>query len=122
MLDDAFRQIAGLVSEAVGGPYAAGKLLYPGVPVKDDGGSIVTPGTPSEVDCRVQVDAVTEEMRLAEGFQERDVRLLILGPDALDTKPDVAVQDGPFAGQTYSLLSVGRDTLGFGWECRGRGT
>lgn len=120
MLDDAFREIAGLVSEAVGGPYAAGKLVYAGTPVKDDGGDIITPGTPSEVDCRVQVDRATEAMRQEEGFLERDVRLLVLGPDFLTTDPDVAVTDGPFAGQSYSLQTVGRDPLGFGWECRAR--
>ncbi len=120
MLDDAFREIAGLVSEAVGGPYAAGKLLYAGVAVKDDGGDIVTPGTPSEIAIRVQVDRVTEAMRQEEGFLERDVRLLILGPDTLTTDPDVSVAEGPFAGQSYSLQTVGRDPLGFGWECRAR--
>lgn len=120
MLDDAFREIAGLVSEAVGGPYAAGKLLYAGVPVKDDGGDIVEPGNPSEVACRVQVDRVTEAMRQEDGFLERDVRLLILGPDNLTTDPDVSVTDGPFNGQSYSLQTVGRDPLGFGWECRAR--
>jgi len=90
------------------------------VPVKDDGGDIVTPGTPFEVACRVQVDRVTEAMRQAEGFLERDVRLLILGPTALTTEPDVSVSSGPFAGQSYSIQSVDRDPLGFGWECRAR--
>lgn len=120
MLDDAFRQIAGLVSEAVGGPFSAGKLLYAGVPVKDDGGTIITPGTPSEVDCRVQVDAVTEDMRRDAGYLAQDVRLIILIDAKPDTTPDLRVIDGKFAGQTYSLQTANRDTLGFGWECRGR--
>lgn len=120
MLDAAFAQIATLVGEAVGGPFHDAVLLYAGEAVVDDGGSIITPGTPVEVACRVQVDRVTEAMRQAEGFLEKDVRLLILGPTSLTTEPDVSVTDGPFAGQVYSIITVGRDPLGFGWECRGR--
>ena len=120
MLDAAFRDIALAVSGAVGGPYHAGTLNYPGEPVYDLGGSIVSPGSPSSVSIHVQVDNVTEAMRLDADFQERDVRLLILGPDALDSVPTVSVTAGPFSGQTYSIRSVSRDTLGFAWECRGR--
>jgi hypothetical protein len=121
MLDEAFRQIAGAVSEAVGGPFHDGALLFDGEPVYDDGGSIVTPGEPSELVCTVQVDAVTEAMRLDADFMERDVRLLILGPASLTTQPRVRVDAGPFAGQTYELRYVARDPLGFGWDCRARG-
>jgi hypothetical protein len=120
MLDEAFRQIAGLVSEAVGGPYYTATLTYPGVPVKDDGGDIVTPGTPYDVACRAQIDVATEAMRQADGFMAEDVRILIIDPEALDRTPTLAVSAGPFAGKVYSLVTVQRDTLGFGWECRGR--
>lgn len=122
MLDDAFRQIAGAVSEAFGGPYHAATLTYPGTPIKDDGGSIITPGTPVNVSCKAQVDVATEAMRLDAGFMAEDVRLLIIGPDTLDTTPTLAISAGPFAGKVYTLLSAGRDPLGFGWECRGRFT
>ena len=120
MLDAAFRQIAGAVSAAVGGPYAAAKLLFPGEPVYDDGGSIITPGVPFEVDCTAQVDVVTEEMRLDAGYLAKDVRLLILVDRELDTTPDLRIDAGKFAGNTYSLQSADRDTLGFGWQCRAR--
>lgn len=120
VLDVAFAEIAGLVSEAVGGPYHAATLTYPGTPVKDDGGSIVTPGTTVVVACKAQVDVATEAMRQAEGFLSEDVRLLIIGVAALDTKPQLALSAGPFAGKVYAILSAGRDPLGFGWECRGR--
>lgn len=120
MLDAAFRQIAGAVSTAVGGPYAAAKLFYPGEPVYDDGGAIIVPGVPYEVDCQVQVDVASETMRLTEGFMAEDVRLLILGPGTLDRTPKVSITAGPFAGKSYSLMSVQRDPLGFGWDCRGR--
>lgn len=120
VLDQAFAEIATLVGEAVGGPYHDGLLLYDGEPVYDDGGSIITPGVPSQVAVRVQVDRVTEAMRQAEGFLERDVRLLILGPVSLTTEPNVSVSAGPFAGQSFTIQTVGRDPLGFGWECRAR--
>lgn len=121
MLDAAFAQIAGAVSEAVGGPFHPAILHYPGEPVMDDGGSIVDPGTPSQVPCRAQVDAVTEDMRLDADFLARDVRLLILGPVMLTTEPELEITEGPFAGQRYSIRAVSRDPLGLGWECRGRG-
>ncbi|ODU34454.1 MAG: hypothetical protein ABS88_02165 [Sphingopyxis sp. SCN 67-31] len=120
MLDDTFRDIALSISAAVGGPYHPGSLNYPGEPVYDLGGSIIDPGTPYGVDVHVQVDDVTEDMRADADFQERDVRLLILGPDTLDAVPTVSVTAGPFSGQLYSIRSVSRDTLGFAWECRGR--
>lgn len=122
MLDAAFRQIAGAVSAAVGGPYHAARLTYPGNPVYDDGGSIVTPGTQLQVDCRVQVDVATEAMRADAGFMAEDVRLLILDPADLNTTATLRVLAGPYAGEVYSLLSKQRDPLGFGWECRGRVT
>ena len=120
MLDAAFRQIAGAVSSAVGGPYADGKLLYPGTPVYDDGGSIITPGMPVDVGCRVQVDVATDAMRTDAGFMAEDVRLLILDPETLTREPTLMISAGPFAGKVYSLMTVQRDPLGFAWECRGR--
>lgn len=120
MLDEAFRQIAGSISAAFGGPYHPAKLLYAGTPIKDAGGSIISPGTASEVDCRAQVDVATEAMRSSEGFMAEDVRLLILDPITLDRTPKLSILAGPFAGKVYSLISVKRDPLGFGWECQGR--
>lgn len=120
MLDQAFAEIARLVGEAVGGPYHDAVLLYAGTPVYDDGGSIIEPGTPYTVGCKVQVDAVTESMRLEAGYLAKDIRLIILIDAEPDTTPDVRIETGKFAGNTYSLQSAVRDTLGFGWECRGR--
>lgn len=120
VLDQAFAEIAGLVSVAVGGPYADAKLLYPGTPIYDDGGAIITPGVPYEVDCKAQVDVVTEEMRADAGYLAKDVRLLILADGEPDTTPDIRIETGKFAGNTYNLHSADRDTLGFGWQCRAR--
>lgn len=120
MLDAAFAQIAGAVSAAFGGPYHDAQLLYDGEPVFDDGGSIISPGTPFTVPCSVQVDSATEEMRTSADFLETDVLLLILGPDVLTTAPRLHVREGPFATNVYELRTARRDPLGFGWECRGR--
>lgn len=122
MLDAAFRQIAGAVSSAVGGPYHAGTLKRIVAPIYDDGGSIVTPGTTEEIACRVQVDVATDAMRSDAGFMAEDVRLLILDPETLTREPALTISAGPFAGKTYSLMTVQRDPLGFAWECRGRVT
>jgi len=120
MLDRAFAQIANGFSAVFGGPFHDARLHYAGTPTIDAGGSITAPGTASTVNCRVQVDVVTEAMRRDTDFLERDVRLLIIGPALLTTEPDVEVVEGPFAGQRYSLRAVGRDPMGLGWECRGR--
>jgi hypothetical protein len=122
MLADAFAEIARSFSGMAGGPYHAARLLWPGTPTLDTGGSVTSAGTPTEADCEAQVDVATDAMRADADFQERDVRLLILA-DGLDTPPDdtarLAVDAGPNAG-VYSIRSTGRDPAGVGYECRGR--
>lgn len=120
-LPAAFAGLATAFAEKLGAPFHNAVLHYPGTPTYDAGGSIVSPGTPSQVSCRVQVDVVTEDMRLDADFLARDVRLLILGPTLLTTEPELAVSAGPFSGQRYSLRSASRDPAGIGWEARGRG-
>lgn len=109
-------------SQAMGAPYHAAVARWPGTPVVDDGGSIVTPGTPVAKDCRVQVDVATEAMRSAEGFKDTDVRLLVLAASLdglLDTQAQIEVTEGPNAG-VYSLQSASTDPAGIAWDCRGR--
>lgn len=96
--------------------------VWPGVPVMDAGGSIVTPATPASYACRVQFDVPTQGMRLADGFDERDARVLVLAfARELDPAARLTVASGPHAG-TWSLLSVTRDPVGVGFECRARRT
>lgn len=118
MFAEAFASLA----TAFGAPFHAGKARWLGSPVYDDGGSIVSPGTPIVKDCTVQVDAVTEAMRAQEGYKDLDVRLLVLTASLagdLDTRATVEVLTGPHAGR-YSVQSVGRDPVGVAWDCRGR--
>ncbi len=122
MFAEAFAGIATQISASFGGPYHDSIAHWPGVPVIDDGGSIVAPGTPIALPCQAQVDTVTEAMRAEVGFTDRDVRLLVLTSTLageLDTAATVEVEAGPGAGR-YALQSVVRDPLGVTWDCRGR--
>lgn len=118
-----FAGMATAFSSMNGGPYWAATINHAGTPITDDGGSIITPGTASTQPCTVQVDVVTQSMRLDDDFQERDVRLIILGVDALTIEPSVTITDpmSPFYGNTYELKTTGRDPAALGWECRARG-
>lgn len=114
-----FAGIASAFSGLMGGPFHAGVAIYQGTPIKDDGGSIVTPGTPVTFDCMVQRDVCTEAMRADADFTEKDCRLIITGLDDLSTEAKVQILEGPHIG-AYSLRSVERDPAACGWECRGR--
>ncbi|GGB15103.1 hypothetical protein GCM10011380_00640 [Sphingomonas metalli] len=122
MFADVAAEIALAFSGAGLGAYFDAEARWPGQPVTDDGGSIVTPGTPIVLPCSVQVDAVTEAMRGDADYRDRDVRLLVLrstlGGD-LDTDAVVQVLAGPHEG-AWSLQSVSGDPMGVYWECRGR--
>lgn len=92
---------------------------WPGVPVEDDGGSIISPGIPTQIPCKAQGDSVTTEMRADAGFIQGDIRILILALDALDTSAEIVIESGPHAGR-WSIESTARDAAGIGWDCRGR--
>ena len=118
----AFAKIAVAVSNAGLGPYVDSFAEWPGIPVVDDGGSIVSPGTPLSLPCKVQVDRVTEAMRQAEGYRDKDVALLVLCATLaaeLDTDATLNVTAGPNAGR-WSVQSVDKDTMGTHYICRGR--
>lgn len=119
MLDGALASVFGA---AFGGFYLPGRVLLPGARQFDSGGSII-PGAPEvSVDCRVQVDAVTERMRQSDGYADRDMRLLILSAGlAAEVTTDcrVEVLQGPHAG-LWLVASVDRDPAGAYFDCRGR--
>lgn len=119
---DAFAGVAVAFSAAGLGPYHPSIAHWPGVPTYDDGGSILTPGTPSNKTCMCQVDAATQSMRAEVGYVGTDVALLVLVATldrALDTDATVEVTAGPNAG-IYSVQSVSKDSMGTHWLCRGR--
>lgn len=108
--------IAAVLSSAVAPLYRDGTLYRQGVAVDDGAGSITLP-EPAEEPIKVQIEACTEAMRRAEGFSDRDVRLIILSPGVpRPTTDDEAAGDGV----RYTLASVGTDPAETYWDCRGR--
>ena len=104
------------------GAFYDSEARWPGVPVTDDGGSIVSPGVPVAFPCSCQVDIVTEAMRSEAGYRDKDVRLIVLAAGmarGLDTDATVDVQAGPSAG-AYSVQSASLDPIGSHYDCRGR--
>lgn len=115
-----FHDIALAISSAVDGPFHSATLTWPGEVEYDSGGSIIGVSDPITVPCSAAVDRATEAMRQAEGFNETDVRLIIIGTDTLDAEPTLTMNAGPWSGETFSLRSVERDPLSLTWNCRGR--
>lgn len=127
MFADRFASIANAVSARYGGPFHAGVLHWPGEPVYDDGGSIIEPGMPVEIPCRVQIDSVTEAMRAEAGFTDKDVRVIVLASGlSRPVDSDATVEVLP--GANVPALHVGRwsiqsetqDVLGCAYDGRGR--
>ncbi|QDP55575.1 MAG: hypothetical protein Unbinned273contig1001_66 [Prokaryotic dsDNA virus sp.] len=120
MFDAAFASIAAGFAERFGAPFVDAVAWWPGEPVKDAGGSIISPGTPVQYPCRAQFDVPTIAMRQAEGFTEQDARILVLDFNGtLDADAEIRVASGDNAGQ-WRLLTVTRDPAGVGYECRAR--
>lgn len=118
MFDAAFAAIAGGFSQFAGGPFVDAVATWQGSPVYDSGSSITTPGTPASYSCKAQFDAPTQQMREAEGFQQTDVRILVLAASItrpLDTAATIAAN-----GETWALLTCQRDPVGVGYECAAR--
>lgn len=77
--------------------------------------STVTNATP----CRIQIDAMTEAMRAAEGASDSDRRAIVLGA-AVDTDCKLSAETGPYGGSRWLVMSVERDPCGSYWQCRVR--
>jgi len=119
MFDQVFANMAAAFT-GEGGPFFDATANWPGEPVYDSGGSIVSPGAPVQYPCRAQFDAATQTMRASPGFLENDVRLLVLSLDApLNTDAKIIASAGPYAG-TWALMTCTRDPVGIGYECRAR--
>lgn len=117
----AFAQILTAASGALGAGYWPAVARWPGTPVME-GGSIVTPGTPLEYPCQVQIDAATEAMRTQASYTDGDVRLLVLCATlavVLDTDARIEITAGPHAGE-WLVSSCQLDPAAIYWDCRGR--
>jgi hypothetical protein len=116
-----FAQLATGISAMFGGPYVAGKVIDKGTPVMR-GGSIVTPATPTERDCQVQIDKATQQMQAAEGYVSGDMLFIVLAASLdgdLDTDARISVLGGPHAGK-WDVSGITKDTMGIGWSGTGR--
>jgi len=77
--------------------------------------STVTNATP----CRIQIDAMTEAMRAAEGAADSDRRAIVLGA-AVDTDCKLSAETGPYGGSWWLVMSIQSDPCGTYFECRCR--
>jgi hypothetical protein len=110
-------QLAAAFAGVFNGIYLDGNL-YRMRPFADDGmGGGSDPGFDAAEPVKVQIDQATQMMRGDEGFNEGDVRILMLakGVAAPDTDAEVAA-----GGNRYMIESVGIDTCGSYYELRGR--
>lgn len=116
---------AALFGELFAGEYLPGTLRA-NADEYDNRGNLTRGG--QAVDCRVQVDSVTEAMRQAEGYTATDQAVYVLAApggglpaiDALDSNHEITVLAGPYAGQTYKVgAPIDRDPAGAYWRCRG---
>jgi hypothetical protein len=116
----AFAGIATRFAAATGAPFVDAVAIWPGTPVLDDGGSITSPGTPVSLPIKCQFDVVTDRMRQADAYQDKDVRILVLAlATPVDTDALITVASGPNAG-SWMIAQVGTDPAGVGYECLGR--
>lgn len=117
-----FANIALSVSSAFGGPFHDAEVTDQAEAVTDDGGSIIDPGEPVVRSCSAQVDACTEAMRSAEGYTEKDVRIIVLAATlegGITTDSEIEMLEGDTLGR-FSVQSVDHDTMGAYWELRAR--
>lgn len=117
-----FASIALGISSAFGGPFHDAEVTDQADATTDVGGSIVDPGSAVTRSCSAQVDACTEAMRAAEGYADKDVRIIILaatleGP--LGTDATIEMLEGGTVG-SFSIQSVDSDTMLAYHECRAR--
>lgn len=118
----AFSQIAGAVSGAVGAGYWPARIISLAEPTFDDGGSLIPGAGPVYRACMAQVDAATESMRQAEGFTEKDQRILVLAAGVagdITTDDQIEITTGPEAG-VWLIQSAARDPLAIYFDLRAR--
>ena len=95
--------------------YPSGTLVRRTI-TEDAGGSQTV--TTETVPIKVQTDRVTEAMRQAAGYTDKDVRLIVLSAGVSDITSDDIVIDG--GGDAWSLIDPAVDPCGSHWEMRGQ--
>lgn len=114
--------LAAVFGAAFGSVYLPGKVHAPAAPVFDEGGSIVPGAAPTEFDCRVQPDKVSERMRATDGYTDKDIALIVLTSGlgtAIDTDCRIEVLSGMHSG-LWMIDMADLDAAGSHYMCRGR--
>lgn len=117
-LADAFAGIAAGFADQFGAPFEDAVVRWPGTPVYDTGGSIVTPASPIKLPCKAQFDAPTQQMRGDPGFIEGDARAIVLAASLSGTLDSTARLET--VGGKWAILTCTADSAGIGYECRVR--
>ena len=88
----------------------------------DNGKGGLTANAPTTVAIKVMVDPATETMRAEDGFNDRDVSLLILAHGVPYPKLDdeVTIATGPDAGNYHLLAPITKDAASTHYIARGR--
>lgn len=111
---------AALFGQLLGPIYLAGRLWRTSQ-VYDEAGGLTRSQTLS--DCRVQVDAATEQMIATEGYTATDRALYVLRASfagAFDSDCEIAVDEGPYGGTRWRVATpIDGDPAGAYWRCRG---
>lgn len=122
-LATAFASIAGQVSAVAGVPFVDAIVMSLGQPEHDAGGDVIpNTGAPTRRPCRAQFTTCTEQMRRADGYTSKDMRILILAgtiDGEITTEDRINVASGKYAG-IWQIQSAGSDSGGIGWDIRGR--
>jgi hypothetical protein len=108
---------AGLFGAALAGLYENATLHRRASPSYGDGGAI-TGGTPQTFSCKAQPQAMTERMRMADGYADTDQRIFILA-STLATTPTTD-DELTLAGTRWGIASVDQDPARSYWDIRGR--
>ena len=88
----------------------------------DNGKGGLTVSAPAPVAIKVMVDPATELMRQEDGFNDRDVALLILAHGVPFPTPDheVTISEGPDAGDYHVMAPIVKDAASTHYIARGR--
>lgn len=122
-----FARIAVAVAAKVGAPFWQGVVLIDGTPGGiDDNGNFVPGLPPTEIPARVQINAMSEAMRVQAGFADGDYQFVILRDGlgvSLNTDAKVSITDtnapAEFQG-TWLVASLTIDPAAIGYIGKGR--
>lgn len=95
--------------------YPTGTLIRRTI-TEDAGGSQTATKVTQSI--KVQTDTVTEAMRQAAGYTDRDVRLIVLSAGVTDITSDDQIIDS--RGDTWNVIDPALDACGSHWVARGQ--